>query len=105
MSLTDDWINGDLFGCFWCKHPDGHIEAHQLTGFKHNNPMKIEVIGPCKYEELQTNQDKEIENLKELLRECKGRVLLCMEMTSVGYEEDENLLTRINAAIGESEKQ
>lgn len=109
MSLTDDWVNGDLFGCFWCKHPDGHIEAHQLTGFKHNNPMKIEVIGPCKYEELQTNQDKEIESLRELLKEC----LIYIPYSYPQFQTEKridldsaklNLITRINAAINESEK-
>lgn len=139
MSLTDDWVNGDLFGCFWCKHQDGHIEAHQLTGFKHNNPMKIEVIGPCDYEELQRlesdrlakiegeeiiaelkmkinnlrNYDnehrKEIKRLKNLLKRCRTWMSWAYaelyEYDSEHESKDtENLISRIDAVLGESEE-
>lgn len=43
--------------------------------------------------------------LRKLLDECKGRVLLCMEMTSVGYEDDERLLKCINAALDDKKQE
>lgn len=52
--------------------------------------------------DLLKNQDKEIENLRELLGECKEFISERLEGLCSG-EKDE-LLTRINAALGESEE-
>lgn len=88
-----------------------------MTDYKKYN--KAELIEQCQCLENNYNVMKErfervsdianeeankIVDLRALLRECKGRVLLCMEMTSIGYEDDEKLLKRINAALGESEE-
>lgn len=86
---------------------------------KYNRINKTELIEQCQCLENNYNVMKErfervsdianeeankIADLRTLLRECKGRVLLCMEMTSIGYEDDEKLLKRINVALGESEE-
>lgn len=55
--------------------------------------------------DLQANQDKEVENLKKLVRKCRTFIELsdCKIITNKeNYTKD--LLTRINAAIGESEE-
>lgn len=69
MSLTDDWKVGKLNGCFWCKYPDGHTEAHQLNNLRHESYMDIEVLAPCDYEELQRLKT-ENEQLKTDLPLC-----------------------------------
>lgn len=56
--------------------------------------------------ELQANQDKEVENLRELLNECKNIVAHdCWQEAQFSdgqVVERQNLLTRINAAIGDN---
>lgn len=60
---------------------------------------------------LQTNQDKEVESLRDLLKECKPFVQKDMEsIRAVGWDKTGyfnklyNLLAHINTAIGESEE-
>lgn len=57
--------------------------------------------------DLLENQDKEVESLRELLKECKAN-LIHRKLLLEKLEELENptisLVTRINAAIGESEE-
>lgn len=58
--------------------------------------------------DLLANQDKEIEELRDLLEECKNIVahdLWSRAQFSDGQVvEKDNLLTRINAVLGESEE-
>ncbi len=64
MSLTDYWRAGKLNGCFWCRHPDGHIEAHKLDNLRHENYMDIEVLAPCNYAHLVDLTEK-VKQLKD----------------------------------------
>lgn len=55
--------------------------------------------------DLMSNQDKEVESLRGLLKECKEKIhqeFICEDYLSIDKFFD--LLTRINAAIGESEE-
>lgn len=58
--------------------------------------------------DLLANQDKEVENLRELLAECKNIIAHdCWQSAQFKdgqVVERQDLLNRINAAIGESEK-
>lgn len=82
--------NEGVFNLYTQKDKDGKIRA-----------LKTNTMPRCDIEELkseikhlkdlQTNQDKEVERLRELLKECKNIVA-------------NDLITRINAAIGESEE-
>lgn len=61
--------------------------------------------------DLLANQDKEVESLRDLLKECKESVRLHSDIArglkgrkSAAYQNLLNILTRINAAIGESEE-
>lgn len=114
MTLTDDWKAGKLNGCFWCKYPDGHIEAHLLNNLRHASYMDIEVLEPCDYEELQNlkdenkhlsdllaNQDKEVERLRNLLEVVKDRFMAYTANIPLNAE-DLDLVGEINAAIGEN---
>lgn len=107
MSLTDAWKAGKLNGCFWCKYPDGHIEAHLLNNLRHESYMDIEVLEPCDYEELQNLKAKN-NSLRDLLKECKNIIAHdCWQEAQFPdgqVVERKDLLTRINTAIGESEE-
>lgn len=58
--------------------------------------------------DLQANQDKEVENLRELLKECKNIVAHDYwqeaQFSDGQVVERQNLLARINAVLGESEE-
>lgn len=59
--------------------------------------------------ELQANQDKEVENLRELLKECGNELklfrMLSLPMASKeALDECDDFLTRISSVLGESEK-
>lgn len=148
--LTNKWKGRKLNGCFWCKYPDGHIEAHKLNNLSHEAYADIEVLAPCDYnhiveliekvEKLKNKVEWEIgknEALEKQLTEAKegikkGRKALelmcdsndellalleeCRTWMSWAYAElyeydseheskdTENLLTRINTALGENER-
>ena len=53
------------------------------------------------YGDIISEQTKTINQLKELLKECVGEL---QDFNNSSYPIVENLLTRINAAIGESEE-
>lgn len=76
MSLTDDWKAGKLNGCFWCKYPDGHTEAHQLNNLRHESYMDIEVLAPCDYEELQRLESDRLAKIEgeEIIAELKMQI-------------------------------
>lgn len=57
--------------------------------------------------DLLANQDKEVEMLRELLKECKPYIEANIDIQmDVGHypELEYDILSRINAAIGESEE-
>lgn len=133
MSLTDDWKVSNDFksGKYFCRLNNikkNKIVTIELSKFGHFNGVTghyiEDVLAPCNYEEFQclesknkhlsdllANQDKEVESLRDLLKECKESVQLHSDVTrglegrkSAAYQNLLNILTRINAAIGESEE-
>lgn len=123
MSLTDDWEAGKLnSGWYFCLcGKDAVLPLLYFDGeFGHDEPEIMEVLAPCDYDyiselqsknkhllDLQANQDKEVEKLRELLEECKTSVLFNSDVTrglegknSSNYKNLLNLLTRINEVLG-----
>lgn len=116
-------------GHYYCKAQNGHISVYQILKVNeklmHNKSGEIkEVLSPCDYEEMQrlkkendnlsaliTSGELEIGYLRTLLKECKPYIQKEME-TIKGANfcncdwawKTSDLLTRINAALGESEK-
>lgn len=110
-------------GHYYCKAQNGHISVYQILKVNeklmHNKSGEIkEVLSPCDYEEMQrlkkendnlsaliTSGELEIGYLRGLLKECKEKIhqeFIYSEYLSIDKFFD--LLTRINAALGESEK-
>lgn len=108
-------------GCVELVTPKGEILSpvpsyEELQRLKHieskYNNMKVKGNYPDKINELksrlkhlldlQENQDKEVEHLRDLLRNCLAHLSLGEIGTSVTPAN--TLLTSINAAIGESEE-
>lgn len=129
MSLTDDWKEKKLDPMwYYVKYKDGRvgmallIETPNYYGFYNNcdlNNMIAEILASVlTYDELQ--QFKEFVNLysheteitkqlRALLKECRTAFeTYAKEDETCGLEEEnkyaKHLLTRINAAIGESEE-
>lgn len=127
MSLTDDWKGRKLDPMwYYVKYKDGRIgktlliETPDYYGFYNNcdlNDEVEEVLAPIpSYEELlsmkEDNVDKiirnvnvrllsrEVESLRELLKECRP----ALSHLGKWNTQRQSLLTRINAAIGESEE-
>ena len=113
-------------GYYFVKLKDGKVtlawwrEDVKIWAFcEHENV--VEVLAPCDYEELQrlkeenkslikeyqakqidlTNLFNENEQLRQLLKECMEEF---QDFNNPSYHTVENLFTRINAAIGESEE-
>lgn len=130
MSLTDDWKGRKLDPMwYYVKYKDGRegkallIETPDYYGFYNNCDLSDEVgevLAPVpSYEELlsmkEDNVDKiirnvnvrllsrEVERLRALLKECATFINLARE-TYDYYPCPKKILTRINAAIGESEE-
>lgn len=128
MSLTDDWKAGKLKEDWYFIKFDDVIYQDYYNGYfiQTGDTDGIEVLAPCDYGELQrlksenaelieTNgslsrqvkhlldlqkeEDKEVERLRDLLKECKEHI--CFHFCE---KKARKLLTRINAAIGESEE-
>lgn len=119
MSLTDDWKARKLkTGGYYVRLSNGRVDIAKLS--KYNNFYAIsytfevkEVLAPCDYDyiselesknkhllDLQANQDKEVEKLRELLWECKEKIhneFINQEIVSIDnfYE----LLTRIGEVL------
>lgn len=129
MSLMDDWQNGTLKeGWYFVRYdnkvyPDCYRGYFIQTGDRHN----LEVLAPCDYDHFVEPTEKvnrsgensarfemalydanrEIKQLRALLKECVPYINDCIDVQmSVGHypELEYDLLTRINAAIGESEE-
>lgn len=127
MSLTDYWRAGKLNGCFWCRHPDGHIEAYKLDNLRHETYMDIEVLAPCSYNHIVELTEKvktlekevvrgeriigkmlnesnavaeENKHLRGLLGDCKS----ALSHLGKWNTQRQGLLIRINAIIDESEE-
>lgn len=123
MSLTDDWKTSKDFksGKYFCRLNSikkNKIVTTELSKFGHFNGVTghyiEDVLAPCNYEEFQClesknkhlsdlleNQGKEVESLRDLLRECLAHLSLGEIGTSVTPLNI--LLCHIKAAIGESE--
>lgn len=123
MSLTDDWKVSNDFksGKYFCRLNNikkNKIVTIELSKFGHFNGVTghyiEDVLAPCNYEEFQClesknkhlsdlleNQGKEVESLRDLLRECLAHLSLGEIGTSVTPLNI--LLCHIKAAIGESE--
>ena len=120
MSLTDDWKAEKLnSGWYFCKLKNGSIHHFEFNGKDftdltcHIAPV-AEVLSPCDYDyiselqsknkhllDLQANQDKEVEKIRKLLWECKDYIDFCSVPEGFGKSYiAENLLTRINEALG-----
>lgn len=123
MSLTDDWKGGKLpFGEYWCKVTDSPYIEKIMSDCMTEDDI-IEILAPVpSYEEVQrlkkenddlsaliTSGELEIGHLRHLLKECRTAFeTYAKEDETCGLEEEnkyaKHLLTRINAAIGESEE-
>ena len=100
-TLTEQWKSGELkFGAYYVNR----LEEHRI--WLYNDRSKTpesqheiyEILAPVpSYKEWQA-KDKENQQLKELLHQCKYELISCY--TDVG-EEDFSLLTKIENAIGE----
>lgn len=134
MSLTDDWKAEKLKdGWYYTLITNDEITPNlwfddEWDDFRGN---VVEVLAPCDYEELlrlEEENDTLIkrcanlqrqgagtridlegekivnERLRNLLRECSRRIEDLLEWSDTKYDEAEELLTRIKAAIGESEE-
>lgn len=132
MSLTDDWKAGKLEdGFYFIKLENGKTPVAELeTWYKPNTesgemeeveqafsgyPDNIisEVVAPCDYDELQrlkkgwelySHETVITKQLRQLLKECKPLFFPYVKDMPLSRCEELNLLTRINAAIGESEE-
>lgn len=127
--LTEEWLNNKLQpGSFWFvetedSNPkpmvvdiDGDFDDY--TGNYYCpcfSKGKLKVLAPCNYDEYKAMQDqiadtsKKVEALRELLKECLPIVSAeIMTWQIRGGEESHkrglDLLTRINAALNESEE-
>lgn len=115
MSLTDDWKARKLkTGGYYVRLSNGSVDIAKLS--KYNNFYAIsytfevkEVLAPCDYGyiselesknkhflDLQANQDKEVEKLRELLWECLSH------LSSDGFSVTplNILLDKINEVLG-----
>lgn len=129
MSLTDDWKAEKLKdGWYYTLITNDEITPNlwfddEWDDFRGN---VVEVLAPCDYEELQRlkeenadlqvgadslrelnkimrrNYDKKVDSLRELLRECLAHLSFGEIGTSVTPINE--LVSHINAAIGESEE-
>ena len=128
--LTEEWKAGKLeCGWYWIKHKTrGTISDQYIPGddwFVSSGFCITKILAPCNYDEykamqaaaqngesaIDTNKRlcKKIERLRELLKECLPLVSAeIMTWQIRGGEESrkrgQDLLTRINAALGESEE-
>lgn len=115
MSLTDDWEAGRLdCGWYFCLLKNGSIHHFEFSGKDFTDlscyiaPV-AEVLSPCDYGyiselesknkhllDLQANQDKEVEKLRELLWECLSH------LSSDGFSVTplNILLDKINEVLG-----
>lgn len=112
MSLTDDWKAEKLKnGWYFCLYEnDAVFPALCFDDDFDDYELKVmEVLAPCDYEELQrlekgwelySHETVITKQLRQLLKECKQHMYFQKEIDN----ETIALLTRINAAIGESEE-
>lgn len=126
--LTADWKAGKLeYGWYWIKHKTrGTIPDQYIPGddwFVSNGFCITKILAPCNYGEYKAMQkelaehrrycccsENEVMRLKlaemeELLKECKEYIDFCCVPDGFGKSYiAEDLFTRINAALGESEE-
>lgn len=125
--LTADWKEGKLKqGWYFTSTAKGKVCPNLWFDDEWNDFMGMveEVLAPCDYDEYKAMQEqlnkegtwyteisykkikKENNQLRDLLRECKPYLSYKINQNKhVGFTPTAaNLLTRINAAIGESEK-
>lgn len=126
--LTEEWKAGKLeYGWYWIKHKTrGTIPDQYIPGddwFVSNGFCITKILAPCNYDEYKAMQaelaehrrycccsENEVMRLKlaemeELLKECKKYIDFCCVPDGFGKSYiAEDLLTRIKAALGESEK-
>lgn len=125
--LTADWKEGKLKqGWYFTSTTKGEVCPNLWFDDEWNDFMGMveEVLAPCDYDEYKAMQEqlnkegtwyteisykkikKENNQLRDLLRECKPYLSYKINQNKhVGFTPDAaNLLTRINAALGESEE-
>lgn len=80
---------------------NAHIQKSELIETNVNLSSQIKHL-----KDLQADQDKEVERLRELLKEARKLIGLEWYRLAHSYyiKEFDNLLTSINAVIGESEE-
>lgn len=122
--LTEQWKKGELeTGDYYVKPRNGQVFVyhinHSVKHIYHNHAGEIkEVLAPVpSYEEYLESEShcavysevnkwlkQENKQLRQLLKECKD--IIEWYKTDTGYVDlpTENILTRINAALGESEE-
>lgn len=126
--LTEEWKAGKLeYGWYWIKHKKrGTIPDQYIPGddwFVSNGFCITKILAPCNYGEYKAMQaelaehrrycccsENEVMQLKlaemeELLKECKNYIdFCCFPNGFVKSYIAEELLTRINATLGESKE-
>lgn len=125
--LTEEWKEGKLKqGWYFTSTAKGEVCPNLWFDDEWNDFMGMveEVLAPCDYDEYKAMQEqlnkegtwyteisykkikKENNQLRDLLRECKPYLSYKINQNKhVGFTPTAaNLLTRINAAIGESEE-
>lgn len=117
MSLTDDWKAGRLKqGWYFTLTINGEICPNLWFDDEWNDFMGMvdEVLAPCDYDELQrlkefvnlySHETEITKQLRQLLKDCKEffEEENPKDFTVISERMDD-LLTRINATIGESEE-
>lgn len=122
MTLTEQWKKGELpsrddeheWLSYYIKHNDGYIHADSYWRGKwgiadRNSIAEILAPVPTYQEYLESEAHCAVysevnKHLRELLKECKD--IIEWYKADTGYVDlpTENILTRINTAIGESEE-
>lgn len=121
MTLTEKWKKGELESGFYYVYLK-HLEMFDIAGsstlsgiLERGNENSIEILAPVPtyneyleseahcavYSDINKWLKEENAKLKELLKECVGEL---QDFNNSSYPIVENLLIRINAAIGESEE-
>lgn len=102
MSLTDDWKAGKLpFGEYYCRVVGSPYIEKVMSDCMQDIVEILDKIPS--YKQFQ-QMKAEIASLRELLKECKPLFFPYVKDMPLSRCEALNLLTRINAAIGESEE-
>lgn len=119
--LTKDWKEGKLKqGWYFTSTAKGEVCPNLWFDDEWNDFMGMveEVLAPCDYEEMQqlkefvnlySHETEITKHLRTMLKECKENYERYLSFAkengcTKGIMEFEEIITRINAAIGESEE-